>query len=221
MPEGIAQALDDDGVIARFVEDCDVYVDRVALWPDRRIAEKGNVIFEGAQGLLLDQDYGAFPHVTRSNTGLRNMLTIAAEAGIGAIEAVYVTRCYTTRHGAGPLSGEVGQLENIAVVDPTNAPNDWQGTLRVAPLDVAVLRDAIGHDLGLAKGIVVEAGLMVTCLDQVAGAFAVSDGGAARWLEVGDAAGDIARSVGLALRGESWGPSRVHFRPAQVERLVA
>lgn len=36
-------------------------------------------VVRGAQGLLLDQDRGFFPHVTRSNTGLRNVLALAVE----------------------------------------------------------------------------------------------------------------------------------------------
>lgn len=103
LPACIEQALGDPTLIARFVDDCERYLARVTLWPDRRVRERGHVIFEGAQGLLLDQDYGAFPHVTRSHTGLHNMVQIALEAQIQTIDVTYVTRCYATRHGAGPL----------------------------------------------------------------------------------------------------------------------
>jgi hypothetical protein len=121
LPQDIARNIDIAEVIARFLQDCEAYLDHVALWPDSRIAEKGQIIFEGAQGLLLDQDYGAFPHVTRSNTGLKNMLAIATEAGVESIQAIYATRCYVTRHGAGPLSHEVESLEAVRVVDRYDA----------------------------------------------------------------------------------------------------
>ncbi|RFB87855.1 adenylosuccinate synthase [Rhizobium leguminosarum bv. trifolii] len=213
LPVELAAALADDTTIARFEADCAAYLDRVTLWPDRRLCERGAVIFEAAQGLGLDQDCGAFPHVTRSNTGLANMLAIAAEAGITALDATYATRCYTTRHGAGPLKGEVAALPGITVVDPTNAPNEWQGCLRLAPLDLGTLREAITRDLTLDRGgITVKAGLAVTCLDQAEDGFAVTDDGEAIRLDPAKAASDIAERVGLLLWAESWGPRRGDVR---------
>ena len=207
VPEQIDAALADDAVIGRFLAECADYLDRVGLWPDRRLGEKGNVIFEAAQGLLLDQDYGAFPFVTRSNTGLRNILAIAEEAGLAAIDATYVTRAYTTRHGAGPLPGETQSLDGVAVHDPTNMPNAWQGTLRLAPLDTGILRHAIAHDLGTAagSGVFVNATLAVTCLDQVEEATALADDTVVRRAT---AATEIAGRVDLQLGAESWGPGR-------------
>lgn len=209
LPDELAAALADDTTLLRFLEDCDATLDHVSLWPDRRLAQLGPVIFEGAQGLLLDQDFGAFPHVTRSKTGISNMLAIATEAGIDRLDVTYATRIYTTRHGAGPLKSETPKLENIRVVDPTNAPNDWQGTLRLAPLDLGVLRDAIAHDLAVPhRGITVHAGLAVTCLDQAEGTFAVMDGEEMRRLDPADAAYEIAQATSMPLVAESWGPGR-------------
>jgi adenylosuccinate synthase len=79
----------------------------------RAIAERQHVLFEGAQGCLLDLDHGTYPYVTSSST-------IAAgacqSAGIGPthINAVVgITKAYATRVGGGPfpteLSGELGQ----------------------------------------------------------------------------------------------------------------
>jgi adenylosuccinate synthase len=92
LPAELADALADPGLITRYLADCEAWLDRVDLLPDRRLGEDRPVIFEAAQGLLLDQDYGAFPHVTRSNTGLRNMLAIAAAAGLPGIDVIYATR---------------------------------------------------------------------------------------------------------------------------------
>jgi adenylosuccinate synthase len=137
------------------------------------------------------------------------MLAIAAEAGITELEATYATRCYTTRHGAGPIKGEVPTLPGVNVVDPTNAPNEWQGTLRLAPLDLGVLREAITRDLTLNRnGITVRAGLAVTCLDQAEDGFAVTDCEELIRLDPDKAASDIADLVGLPLWAESWGPRR-------------
>lgn len=97
----------------------------------------GDPIFEGAQGLLLDEDNKAFhPHVTRSKTGMHNVRKLAAIGGFRELEAYYVTRTYVTRHGAGPLPGEDPALR---FVDETNQPNEFQGELRFAPLDAGEL----------------------------------------------------------------------------------
>ena len=63
-----------------------------------------SVIFEGAQGLLLDENYLAYaPHLTTSRTGLQQPLALCRELFPAAdCRAVYVTRTYVTRHGAGP-----------------------------------------------------------------------------------------------------------------------
>ena len=95
-----------------------------------------SVIFEGAQGLLLDENYLAYaPHLTTSRTGLQQPLALCRELFPAAdCRAVYVTRSYVTRHGAGPLPYE-GQFDRTRypVSDPTNLPNEWQGKLRFAP----------------------------------------------------------------------------------------
>lgn len=214
LPAEITRNLDIAEVIARFQHDCETYLDHVSLWPDSRITEKGCVIFEGAQGLLLDQDYGAFPHVTRSRTGLPNMLAIAAEAGLDEIHAVYATRCYATRHGAGPLAHEREALAGIQVVDPTNAPNAWQGRLRLAPLDISILRKAIEHDLGCAAGkaIKIKSSLAVTCMDQADGYLELHVANGVIRLTPDRAAGELASQAGLPLYGQSWGVSRQAFR---------
>lgn len=223
LPASIVHALEIDAVIARFIGDCQAYLDHVTLWPDRRIAEKGQVIFEAAQGLMLDQDFGAFPHVTRSNTGLANMLAIAGEAEIHAIDAIYATRCYATRHGAGPLAHETESLDGIAVEDLTNAPNAWQGTLRLAPLDTAILRGAIAYDLSRAARVAtaINAGIAVTCLDQAKSSFTVREGTTMLSLTPEEAGSRIARQTGLPLFGESWSAHRTGFRLCTAQSLAA
>ena len=100
-----------------------------------RASEYDEVVFEGAQGLLLDElnlDYA--PHLTSSRTGLFNPLNICRELFGGAeTEAVYVTRSYVTRHGAGRLPHEGRFAAPLKISDPTNIPNEWQGAMRLAP----------------------------------------------------------------------------------------
>jgi adenylosuccinate synthase len=127
------------------------------------------IIFEGAQGLALDEDYKYFPHVTRSKTGLKNVVELAKKIGLKEIEAVYVTRWYVTRHGAGPLPHEVDYKLSGLIYDKTNIPNPYQDTMRFGILDVDWLSDNIRNDLKnvLFNGIEIEPVLALTCIDQL------------------------------------------------------
>jgi adenylosuccinate synthase len=157
-----------DRAIPGFMEAATAFSETVGIRRDEDLAGAPDVVFEGAQGLMLDQDRGAFPHVTRSNTGLKNVLALCGIMGIGSLQAFYATRCYVTRHGAGPLAHALNETPQRAMVDETNVPNDWQGTLRFAELDVDVLAEAIRADLSdvVGSGINVRHSMAVTCLDQ-------------------------------------------------------
>lgn len=110
------------------------------------IGQCKDIVFEGAQGLLLDQgNKEFFPHVTHSNTGMKNVRVLCEQAGIRDIEAYYVSRTYLTRHGAGPLPGE---NPSMSFEDDTNRPNPFQGSLRFAPLRPKELLDRIKADAG-------------------------------------------------------------------------
>ena len=66
-----------------------------------------NLLFEGAQGALLDVDHGTYPYVTSSNTVAG---AAAAGAGVGPQALQYVlgiTKAYTTRVGSGPFPSEL------------------------------------------------------------------------------------------------------------------
>lgn len=132
------EILRNPNVIANAAEEMCRGAERVRLVsnPSVFLENFEEIIFEGAQGLLLDADNSEFsPHVTASRTGLpypqefcRNYLPGMAP------EVVYVSRTYVTRHGAGPLPWE-GQMDPAAfgIIDRTNLPNSWQGALRFAP----------------------------------------------------------------------------------------
>ncbi|HRY28983.1 MAG TPA: adenylosuccinate synthase [Elusimicrobiota bacterium] len=78
------------------------------------LAAKKNVLFEGAQGALLDVDFGTYPFVTSSNP-VAGAACVGAGVGPGAIDEVLgVVKAYTTRVGDGPfpteLTGEMGEF---------------------------------------------------------------------------------------------------------------
>ena len=82
------------------------------LLEDARRANK-RVLFEGAQGMLLDADHGTYPYVTSSNTVAGQAATGAGVAPGSVGYVLGITKAYTTRVGAGPfpteLTDEVGQ----------------------------------------------------------------------------------------------------------------
>jgi len=150
----------------------DDFLQRVHVRVDTEVlAEHEHVVFEGAQGLALDQARGLFPHVTRSNTGVRNVVEMLNELPPAELLVTYATRGYLTRHGAGPLQGELAEKPFPGVYDLTNVPHAFQGRLRYALLDLAALRDRIAKDfrdtemLDRTHGIQLAAA--VTCLDQL------------------------------------------------------
>ncbi len=65
------------------------------------------ILFEGAQGTLLDVDHGTYPYVTSSNT-LAGMASIGSGVGMNTIGyALGITKAYTTRVGSGPFPTEL------------------------------------------------------------------------------------------------------------------
>ena len=155
-----------DDILWRWMQDMAAFRARTVMTEAGELPP-GTPIFEGAQGLLLDEDGADFPHVTRSKTGLANVVRIAQESEIAHLDVTYVTRAYLTRHGAGPLANE-WPTAPTGVSDPTNQPNDFQGSLRFAPLDLDTLATRIRDDLNVrAQGITTRARLAVTCLDQM------------------------------------------------------
>ncbi len=165
-----ADLFQSEAVLDHFVEDVGRFLEAVTV-SDAWTATRGRaVIFEGEQGLRLDQDRGCFPYVTRSNTGLRNVLELAGELGLERLEVSYVTRAYLTRHGAGPLPHELPEPPYPGIEDATNRPNPYQGTLRFGWLDLDQLGQALAADLADVRrfpALTVNARLRVSCLDQL------------------------------------------------------
>ena len=125
------------------------------------------VVLEGAQGILLDMEAGEFPHVTRSHTTSRNALALLRTHLPGhAPHLHYVSRAYLTRHGAGPLPGEM-PLPLRHTAHETNQLHAFQGHFRYAPLHLPGLRHALAADARHSAGL--PRHLLLTCLDQTPG----------------------------------------------------
>lgn len=100
---------------------------------------RGDVVFEGAQGMLLDEDYGFHPHTTWSHTGFQNMHDLLVNTRT-EITHIGVTRSFATRHGAGPFVTE--DETQVPIANEHNSQHAWQGSFRTGALDLVALNYA-------------------------------------------------------------------------------
>lgn len=131
-----------------------------------------HLIFEGNQGVPLDAEEGIFPHVSWSACTSEKALALLTSLGRHeAPDIFYVTRCYQTRHGAGPMSNAT-PVHLINADTEANVENAWQGAFRTAELDLDLLDWSLATDLAhqeafrLATGQDPRQNLIITCLDQ-------------------------------------------------------
>ena len=126
----------------------------------------GSILFEGAQGTLLDVDHGTYPYVTSSNCVAGNA---AAGSGVGPGMLNYIlgiTKAYTTRVGSGPFPTELDWDTPGTVGHHLSTVGQERGTVtgrarRCGWLDAAALKRSI-----LINGI---SGLCLTKLDVLDG----------------------------------------------------
>lgn len=206
MNEGPLEFAGSQALFDTFVAQCAEFLEAVELRSDATLGEENALIFEGAQGLMLDQKGRDFPFLTRSNTGMENIASIAAEAGIEAVEPIYVTRCYLTRHGRGPMEDERDITQWFAPDDPTNRPNAWQESLRFGLIDVDALATRIGEDLAKAP-MATRPAIAVTCLDQARAGPVWIENGSRVIGSAADFAAALQRASGLDLAAQFHSPA--------------
>lgn len=145
------------------------YVDQLAITLSTLTEIKdryAHIIFEGAQGIMLDMDFGFFPHVTRSHTTSKNAMDIIQKEQLPLPEIYYVMRAYLTRHGNGYMPNECAGL---GFEDKTNKTHPYQGKFRQGYHATDLLQHALqidsvytGHEVSRKK-------LVITCVDQTGG----------------------------------------------------
>lgn len=109
------------------------------------------LIFEAAQGLLLDPMYGFIPHVTKTDMTSYNANALLTENEVqGYRTELGITRTYMTRHGAGPFPTEDNSVSDT-LGDVHNHHNAWQQNFRVGHLDLPALRYAIRANCGISE----------------------------------------------------------------------
>jgi len=82
------------------------YLIDTSLFIDMEIRQGAKILFEGAQGTLLDVDHGTYPYVTSSNTTAGGVCTGAGVGPTVIDEVVGVSKAYATRVGSGPFPSE-------------------------------------------------------------------------------------------------------------------
>ena len=154
------------------------YIDRVWRLLDERRKAGARILFEGAQGTLLDIDHGTYPYVTSSNTVAGQA---AAGSGLGPSAAGFVlgiTKAYTTRVGEGPFPTE-----------QDNEVGEFLGTK--------------GHEFGTVTGRKRRCGWFDAVLVRQAVALNGISGLALTKLDVLDGMDEIKICVGYELDGET------------------
>lgn len=124
------------------------YSVRDRIYTDEQFLEllfrKNHVLFEGAQGVLLDEWRGFHPYTTWSSTNLRNIHRIFSEVGYDSEYHTYgLTRAFTTRHGAGPFPTAYDHDKYSLLLGENNQFNPHQENFRVGTLDIPLIRYAL------------------------------------------------------------------------------
>ncbi|MBS0385800.1 MAG: adenylosuccinate synthase [Proteobacteria bacterium] len=158
---------------------------------DAQLQESKRVLFEGAQGVLLDVDHGTYPFVTSSNVVAGQA---AAGAGVGPRAITYVlglVKAYTTRVGAGPFPTELKD-------------------------DIGKKIGEVGHEFGTNTGRARRCGWFDAVLVRQSVALCGADGIALTKLDVLDGFDEIRICTGYRLNGRT-----IDYLPAGVKDQAA
>lgn len=147
----------DDELIPHLVDFYSTWAKKVNIVQYNPTVFNKPMIFEGAQGVLLDEWRGFHPYTTWSTTTTRNARWILDEALYdGFIYSIGVIRSYQTRHGPGPFVTEDAEAD---FPELHNGTGMWQGDFRKGWLDLVATKYAIEVSGGIDK-------LAITHLDR-------------------------------------------------------
>lgn len=104
---------------------------------------EGDLVFEGAQGVLLDETFGCNPYCTWSKCTNHNAYEILVELDlVEPPTTIGVLRSFFVRHGLGPFPTENNAMKKLVNTDH-NGHNLWQGSFRVGYFDAVLANYAI------------------------------------------------------------------------------
>lgn len=121
------------------------------------------VVFEGSQGVLLDEENMDFyPNVTWTDTTFNNALEMIGYAHLDDVEVIRIgcVRPYITRHGAGSMPNECTTLGEM-LSESHNVTEKFQGSFRIGWLDLPLLKASIAYLGGVDE-------IALSCLDRLA-----------------------------------------------------
>lgn len=125
-------------------EEISQYVTDTSRLLDTAYKENKNIFFEGAQGTLLDIDYGTYPYVTSSNPTSGGVCTGAGFAPTRIDDIIGVAKAYLTRVGAGPFPTELFNKEGEFLLKKGNEYGVTTGRpRRCGWLDLPLLKYAV------------------------------------------------------------------------------
>ena len=130
------ELLNKYNMISKYIIDTDEYIND--------LCKEGGVVFEGAQGTMLDVDHGTFPYVTSSNTTLSGVVS-GTGANMSLIKyGLGITKAYSTRVGHGPFPSELNNNigEKIGKIGGEIGATTGR-TRRCGWLDLKVLKKSI------------------------------------------------------------------------------
>jgi adenylosuccinate synthase len=133
---------------------------------DELIGRDGAIVNESSHGALLHPRYGFVPHVTQIDPTSRETISMLKAGGYdGKIMRFGVSRCYMTRHGAGPLVSFNPSLTKSIHEVHNGRPEDtpWLGEFRTGNYDLVAMKYA----LDICGGPKAFDGLMISYLDQL------------------------------------------------------
>jgi adenylosuccinate synthase len=162
---GATPELDEGAIATRYAElgrRLALYATDVSIWLHRALEAGQQLLFEGAQGTMLDVDHGTYPFVTSSNTVAGNAV-VGCGLGPTAVDYVLgISKAYSTRVGSGPYPSE---LKDATGERLRKLGNEFGATTgrprRTGWLDALALRFAVRVN-GLT-------GLAITKLDVLTG----------------------------------------------------
>ncbi|HEX9017754.1 MAG TPA: adenylosuccinate synthase [Anaerolineaceae bacterium] len=164
-----AEALDAEKIAAQYLDYARIlapYITDTSMLIYQALQRNGRVLAEGAQGTLLDLDYGTYPFVTSSHPTAPGAL-VGLGIGPGTTGRIIgVVKAFQTRVGAGPFPTELSDDMALRLRGTGSQPWDEYGTTtgrprRVGWLDMVLLRYAVRIN-GLNE-------LVVTKLDVLSG----------------------------------------------------
>lgn len=101
--------------------------------------QQDNILYEGAQGLLLDARYGTCPNTTFLDTTAHFAYQLAE--GTGEIKRYGIVKAFCSRHGIGAFPTE-DEMLNATIIDMNQSESFWNGKIRFGWLDIVLLRYA-------------------------------------------------------------------------------